>query len=318
MDTYLLIKYLKCSTTPEEEAEVQRWLADDPDGSHAKQYSDAHFLYEGVVLHSRKTDSVHKSGISGVRRAVRYATGIAAAVILAVTVGFISERHAFDKLSARTETVYVPAGKSMQLTLEDGTKLWLNSGTEIEYPVVFSRKSREVKLYSGEALFDVAKDEGRPFTVDTYASTISVLGTRFNVSVDKEMGGFSAALLRGAVKVTSKLREGEEYRLYPNQMVRLSNDNHLYVEQIKDPESVECWKDGLLDISCLPFDMLMRRFEMVYNVNIVMERDNMPEISYLSGKVRVSDGIEHALDMLELASDFTYEYDRRTNTVIIR
>lgn len=318
MDTYLLIKYLKCSTTPEEEAEVRRWLADDPDGSHAKQYSDAHFLYEGIVLHSRKTDSVRKSGVSGVRKAVRYAAGIAAAVILTVTVGFIAERHTFDRLSARTETIYVPAGKSMQLTLEDGTTLWLNSGTEIEYPAVFSRKSREVKLYSGEVLFDVAKDEKRPFTVDTYASTISVLGTRFNVSVDQEMGGFSTALLRGAVKVRSKLRDGEEYRLYPNQMVRLSNDNHLYVEQIKDPESIECWTDGLIDISSLPFDRLMHRFELVYDVNIVIERDTMPEISYLSGKVRVSDGIEHALDMLELASDFTYKYDRQTNTVIIR
>ena len=51
MDTYLLIKYLKCATTPEEEARVRAWLADDPDGSHAKQYSDAHFLYEGMLIH---------------------------------------------------------------------------------------------------------------------------------------------------------------------------------------------------------------------------------------------------------------------------
>lgn len=54
MDTYLLIKYLKCSTTPEEEAQIHAWLADDPDGSHAKQYSDAHFMYEGMLLHGQE------------------------------------------------------------------------------------------------------------------------------------------------------------------------------------------------------------------------------------------------------------------------
>ncbi len=56
MDTYLLIKYLKCAATPEEENAVRSWLADDPDGSHARQYADAHFLYEGMVVHS---DSGH-------------------------------------------------------------------------------------------------------------------------------------------------------------------------------------------------------------------------------------------------------------------
>lgn len=86
----------------------------------------------------------------------------------------------------------------MELTLEDGSRLWLNSGTELEYPAVFSRKSRDVVLHSGEVMFDVANDGRRPFNVETYASTISVLGTKFNVSVDEASGEFSAALLRGS------------------------------------------------------------------------------------------------------------------------
>lgn len=117
----------------------------------------------------------------------------------------------------------------MELTLEDGSRLWLNSGTDLEYPAVFSRKSRDVVLHSGEVMFDVANDVRRPFNVETYASTISVLGTKFNVSVDEASGEFSAALLRGSIRVDNNLNENEAFVLRPNQMVRMK-DNHLLME----------------------------------------------------------------------------------------
>lgn len=319
METYLLIKYLKCSTTPEEEALVKEWLADDPDGSHAKQYSDAHFLYEGMIIHGedRKQASGHAGKSTVIRRIIVAAASVAAVVLLAGGVGLATRNYTMDRLSAKVETVYVPAGKSMQLTLEDGTRMWLNSGTEIEYPAVFSRKSRDVKIYSGEVLFDVAKDTRRPFNVDTYASVISVLGTRFNVAVDEPGQDFSAALLRGSIKVVNKLISGEEYILKANQMVKMK-DEHLYIERIENPGAVECWTEGLIDIVGIPFDQLMKKFEMAYDVDIVIDRDAVPEIRYTRGKFRISEGIEHALSMLELVSDFTYEYDRQTNTIVIR
>lgn len=319
METYLLIKYLKCSTTPEEEALVKEWLADDPDGSHAKQYSDAHFLYEGMIIHGeeRKQASGHAGKSTVIRRIIVAAASVAAVVLLAGGVGLATRNYTMDRLSAKVETVYVPAGKSMQLTLEDGTRMWLNSGTEIEYPAVFSRKSRDVKIYSGEVLFDVAKDTRRPFNVDTYASVISVLGTRFNVAVDEPGQDFSAALLRGSIKVVNKLSSGEEYILKANQMVKMK-DEHLYIERIENPGAVECWTEGLIDIVGIPFDQLMKKFEMAYDVDIVIDRETVPEIRYTRGKFRISEGIEHALSMLELVSDFTYEYDRQTNTIVIR
>ena len=157
MDTYLLIKYLKCATTPEEEARVRAWLADDPDGSHAKQYSDAHFLYEGMLIHgsgSRSFKAEAKTAGPGFRKVILAVASAAAVVLMIAGAGLWSRNVTYDRLSARMETVYVPAGKSMQLTLEDGTELWLNSGTEIEYPAVFSRKSRNVILHGGEVMFD--------------------------------------------------------------------------------------------------------------------------------------------------------------------
>lgn len=95
-------------------------------------------------------------------------------------------------------------------------------------------------------------------------------------------------------------------------------DNHFIVEHIDDPEAVECWTNGLIDITDIPFDQLMRKFELAYDVNIVIERDSLPQIRYTRGKVRISDGIDHALSMLALAADFTYDYDRHAGEIVVR
>lgn len=329
METYLLIKYLKCSVTQEEEKKVKEWLADDPDGSHAKQYSDAHFLYEGMLLHDEGGfDSAREESapavVSGavskggrLKKIVTWAASAAAVLLLMACTGLWVKHDTEEQLASRMETVYVPAGKSMELTLEDGTRVWLNSGTRIEYPAVFSSKSRNVKIYSGEVLFDVAHDEKRPFNVDTYASSISVLGTKFNMAVDEQTGDFSVALLRGLIRVSSKFQPTEDYVLRPNQMVRMKNE-HLIVERIADPDAVGCWTNGLIDVSGVPFDQLMRKFELAYDVRVVIDRAELPQLRYTRGKLRISDGVDHALSMLSIASDFEYEYDRRTGTVLIK
>lgn len=318
MTTYILLKYLSCSATPEEEAQVREWLSDDPDGSHAKQYTDVHFLYEGILLHvdGHKKVSTTKKRFRA-NTAWRAVAGFAAAVVMFIGGGLISRELLMEDISSKMISVYVPAGKSMQLTLEDGSSLWLNSGTHIEYPAVFSDKSREVKMHKGEVLFEIAKDESRPFYVDTYASTIEVTGTKFNVHLDESLGEFSTALLEGSVVVKGK-QHGEQYTLRPNQMLRLAKDKRLYVESIANPQDVDCWTEGLIDISSLPFDKLMRRFELAYDVQVISLREDNPQINYTSGKLRVSDGIRHALEMLSLACDFDYEYDPISNIVTIK
>ena len=79
-----------------------------------------------------------------------------------------------------------------------------------------------------------------------------------------------------------------------------------------------CWNEGVIDVSSMPFDELMRKFEKAYNVNIEILRDSLPVVTYTRGKIRVADGIEHAMSVLRLASDFEYEYDIETATVYVR
>lgn len=320
-DIELLFRYFRRETSPEEEASVSRWLAEDTDGSRAAEYRRARILFENMVVNSEVLDRPDTIGKvrrpAGFRRAILYAASAAAILLVVAGTNLWTRFSTMKSVTARTENIYVPAGKSMVLTLEDGTRLWLNGNSEIEYPNVFGDRSREIRVINGEVLLDVAKDEDRPFIVETFASEISVLGTKFNVQVDEKRNFFSAALLRGEIHVSNSLVPGEEYLMKPNQVVSV-RDSHLVLDTVEDPYSVECWVDGIIDVTQVPFDELMRKFEAAYDVTITIDRDELPDLRYSRGKIRVSEGIVHAMNMLSFASDFTYDYDPDSNTIVIR
>lgn len=321
INTLALLRYFEGKSTPQEEAEIDKWLANDPDGSKAKKFKDARFIFEGMVLYGpevstdKTSGAVRSSNILG--RVIRCTVAAAVAAFMLIGTATFVRNHTIDEMAENVETVYVPSGKTMELTLEDGSRLWLNSGTTIEYPSVFGRKSRNVKLISGEVLFNVTRDEDRPFTVSTFASDVRVLGTKFDVAADENDGIFRTSLIKGSVSVSSKLDENIDILLKPSQEVCLT-DGKLVVSEISDPTSVICWTDGLINLADIQFDKLMMRFEKAYNVKINIDREVMPVIRYSRGKVRVSDGVDHALEMLSKASDFTWTHDKNTNVITIR
>ena len=230
--------------------------------------------------------------------------------------GYISKERTYDMLAEQINTLQVPYGQRLKFTLPDGSSVQLNSGAKIEYPSVFKKNLRSVKL-SGEALFDVRHDAECPFEVETFATKINVLGTKFNVIADETYDRFSAALLQGRIKVTNLLDpRRQEIVMKPDDIVNLSN-GRLFVETIRDPEAL-CWTEGLVRISGLPFDELMAKFEQVFDVKIVIARNSIPDIGKISGKIRVNDGIENALHILQYAADFSFEKDEETNVVTIR
>ncbi|MTT07344.1 DUF4974 domain-containing protein, partial [Proteus mirabilis] len=209
----------------------------------------------------------------------------------------------------------VPYGQRLKFTLPDGSSVQLNSGAKIEYPSVFKKNLRRVKL-SGEAVFDVEHDERCPFVVETFASDIRVLGTKFNVVADERHQRFSTALLQGRVQITNRLDPTQkDIILKPNDIANLSN-GHLFIEPITDPE-ILCWTEGLINISGLPFDELMEKFERAFDVKIDISLEKLPNIRNVSGKIRVNDGIDKALHILQYTADFSYKKNSETNVVTI-
>lgn len=324
MTDEILFRYFNDIATAEEVRLIESWLDADP--AHQQEFDAAHALYDVVVL--RKDDLKMASGKSVSekhigepvklplwRKVVRYAAA-AVVVVLAGFAGVMGEReHSYRKMTAQINVVEVPAGQMMAMTLPDGTEIHLNGGSRLEYPMVFARKQRRVKL-SGEALLEVFHDEKHPFVVETFASEIEVLGTKFNVHADEEDGYFSTTLVSGKVRVCTIGEDREQVVLSPDEKVRMV-DNHLVVSRVSSADAIS-WTDGFINLKDVCFEELMRQFEAMYGVDIVIERGTIPEIHFVSGKIRVSEGLDFALNILQRGSSFTYVKDNRANTVTIR
>ena len=313
MEKETLYRFYKGEATSDEQRRLMEWL--DANQENRRIFDRERGMYNALLLFAPE-EKAARGRLLNWRRVTRYAVQAAAVVILAVGIGwgYVSyKERSWANLMTR---VAAPEGQRINLTLQDGTNVWLNSGAEIEYPSLFAGNSRQVRL-SGEALFDVRHDAECPFEVETFATKINVLGTKFNVIADETYGRFSAALLQGRIKVTNLLDpRRQEIVMKPDDIVNLSN-GRLFVETIRDPEAL-CWTEGLVRISGLPFDELMAKFEQVFDVKIVIARNSIPDIGKISGKIRVNDGIENALHILQYAADFSFEKDEETNVVTIR
>lgn len=307
----LLFKYFRGEATPEEERRIGEWLEEDP-AENGKQYKTARFIYEGSIIYRRPPIL---AGIFSWRMIGRYAAGVAAAAALMIGTGYFIRQRTYDTLCRQMAVLETPAGQRARMVLPDGSQVWLNADTRMEYPAVFSKSERRVKL-SGEAMFEVMHDNRCPFIVETFASEVEVLGTKFNVLADAEADKFSTTLLQGRVKVTNLAANGDIVIMNPDEVVSLVN-GRLSLENRQDPAAL-CWLDGQVSFNGLSFEELMEKFEKAFGTTIVLQCKTIPSAGYSRGKVRVSDGIDHALQVLQHSIGFTYEKDEENNTIIIR
>lgn len=313
MQEEILYRYLAGKCSRDEELAVKEWYMRNPE-KHQREIDRVRFLFEGALIHHTvgrpSAGSARKMRIP--RLVVRRTLRIAAAVAFMIGSLFGMRAYVFHEISDRTTVLEAPAGQRIGIDLADGTHVWLNSESKIEYPVIFGRKSRQVKI-SGEAMFDVAPDAKRPFVVETFASTIEVLGTKFNVEADEAAGRFSTALIRGKVKVST---EGRTVCLHPDQTVSLV-DGDLVVTRTQDPATL-LWTEGILCMKGISFEELMAKFEKLYDVRIVYKCKTVPVIEFASGKIRIADGIDHALKVLQHVAKFDYERDEEHNVIYIK
>lgn len=314
----ILYRYIKGETTAEEDSQVTEWVKEAPQ-TNQRTLKGIRFIYEFSELHGREAakaaESMHGLQRLPLRRVGHYALRFAVAVLLVIGTGYLTKTSIYDDISQHPIVYQVPNGQRVHITLSDGSKVWLNSGTTLEYPAVFCGKLRQVKL-EGEAMFEVEHDARRPFRVETFASNIEVLGTKFNVMADKACHQFTTTLLQGKVKVENKLAPNSpDIIMKPNDIVTLSN-KHLFVEQVKDTDAL-CWTEGLVSISGYTFDKLMAKFEQAFDVKIVIFCKSLPDIRDVSGKVRVSDGIDDALRVLQFVAPFSFTRDIETNVITI-
>lgn len=210
-------------------------------------------------------------------------------------------------------TLHVPAGQRAQITLQDGTEVWLNAQSTLKYPSHFSKKHREVEII-GEAFFDVAKDKKRPFIVSTQHIDMEVLGTQFNVYSYPGAGYIQTELIEGSLMVYRTDNKNSGIILKPDEQVVIKGNN-MNVSEISNPEHL-LWKNGIYSFNNERLIVILEKLQLYYDVKIVVEDPEIFDVRY-TGKFRQRDGIDEILRIIQKIQPFKIERDRDNNIITL-
>ena len=178
-------------------------------------------------------------------------------------------------------TLNVPYGKRFAVKLSDGTKVTLNAGTSLRYPVKFIEgQNRQVFIETGEAYFNVVKDSKHPFIVNNNNVNIRVLGTQFNVSSYPEDKNITTVLVEGAVSLYASENEYEPNKstiLKPGYKADWSKSNASIKVEKADVEIYTAWINGRILLKHMKFNSIIKKLERHYNVKIINNNKTLGE-----------------------------------------
>lgn len=206
-------------------------------------------------------------------------------------------------------TMETPRGAEFQLTLSDGTGVWLNASSKLVYPVNFGGKERRVKL-SGEAYFDVTHNDTLPFVVESSRSDVTVLGTEFCVR-DYEGEANLTTLVRGRVSV--KDPQGISYVIEPGQQVDINKEG----ASVRDVETIyfTSWKDGYFIFDQAPLGEIMSELSKWYDFECFFQNAGVASLR-LTARLKKYDDISVILDILSETGEV--QFSQKGKTVIVK
>ena len=162
-------------------------------------------------------------------------------------------------------SVTTPAKSKYQVVLPDGSKVWLNALSKLDYPTAFTGNARKVSL-SGEGYFAVAKDKSKPFHVNINGIDVEVTGTEFNINAYKNETVVRSTLFEGGIKVS---RNEISFELKPGQQLSVDpRTNQLKVIPDPDLEAVAAWKNNVFYLNNIDIASLMRQAERWYDIDV--------------------------------------------------
>lgn len=210
-------------------------------------------------------------------------------------------------------TVITPNGGQYEVTLSDGTKVWLNSASSLQYPSNFTGKARKVIL-KGEGYFEVSHDASKPFIVSSAKQEVEVLGTHFNINAYGDEQLVKTTLLEGSVKVAGTISGKTTDQLYlkPNQQSVLSQ-NDISVKVVDAASAID-WKNGYFIFKKEDIRSIMRKYARWYDIDVAYE-GNIDQLKY-SGKISRSKNLKEALQVLLLTGDLKIKVEERRITVM--
>ena len=208
-------------------------------------------------------------------------------------------------------TIEIPRGGEYQLTLSDGTHVWLNAETTIKYPVVFAKNKREVFI-SGEAFFDVAHNEEAPFIVTTNKMKVNVLGTAFNIRAFNDEEKAATTLVRGKVNVSST-KTAQTFMIKPNEQFVVEEGN-ASVRKV-NVNKYTAWTEGRILFDDNSLDEIFTDIARWYNINVEYENEALKKLRF-SVDVKRYDEISKITEIIELTKKVRFEQNNETITIL--
>ena len=218
----------------------------------------------------------------------------------------------YPETDTTTAPVYhkitIPRGGEYILRLADGTRVWLNSETELEYPVVFTKKQRQVFL-KGEAYFQVAKDCQKPFIVKSGEYQLQVYGTEFNLNT-YHTDRIEAVLVKGSIGFRANAG-CKEIVLQPEQLGIANTGNGKTEVLDVDVYPYIAWKNKDMVFVNERLESIMEKIERWYDVNVFFQNERLKDLRFYGDMKRYSD-IREILAYLEKSSDVRFQVNGRT------
>jgi len=266
---------------------------------------------------------------------------VAFTLIATGVIYFLTQRTKSASVAAEAiSSVATKNGNRTKLILPDGSQVWLNAGSNLDYNIAdFNKEVREVSL-NGEAYFDVTKNADKPFIIHTKKMDIKVIGTAFNIRSYNDEKITEASLIRGSIEVTLKDRKDQKIILKPNEKISIANEetqnivlnNGQKVDVKKDAKSVPqilvtdlksnpvyniipeiAWTQNKLYFEDQSLEDIGPMIERWFGKEVVIEKESLKKVRY-TGNFE-NETMEEVLSYLKLSKPFNFRFEN--DTVVI-
>ncbi len=347
MDRHLIERFLQGNFTEQDQQKVYNWLADRNKEHEANALLKRHWetvdkqktlvdvdlknIYQ-QILHEIEEEQVIRmlednavvATESESHRWTPWMTVLkyAAIVVMAFGLGYFVFQatgsytdKAADSAAVRYEKS-TSRGQKSHFILKDGSKIAMNAETKIVYDAGYGVTNRKLTL-TGEAFFEVAKNEDLPFQVEANNTVTTALGTAFNISAFDNHQPTTISLTSGKVRVISKDKNGDpgsEVSLVPGQECLMNRYDQRAIVREFDPEKILSWKNNILYFDNTQMSDLIERLERWYNVEVVVVNEERMEEVRGTGQFE-NESLENVLRVLSYSLQF--EYKQKGDTVTI-
>ena len=315
MDEITLINFFEGTTSEAETRQVLAWL--DESEANMQHYQSICRLYEALLWFGEEKTKAKRIALS--KPLFWKKIGIEVLKVAAiVALTFFTTQSILNTSTSEApslmQTVHAPYAQHAQVVLADGSKVWLNAGSSLQFPSQFDKNMRQVRL-KGEGFFEVKANPEKPFIVATDRYSIRATGTAFNVCAYDDAKQFETALLSGTVYIRNREANNKHIKLSPKQKIILDK-GQLVRTPIQNFDYFD-WREGILCFDETLKDVF-KKLEIHFDVQIEITKNaNIPIADYCVGKFRTRDGLEHILRVLRLSHRFRYKMNHEENKVTI-